>query len=201
MRCCWKCKGELPADRKSDICAPCKKAYRREYYATNRDHILDGQRRHYARNASAIIGRVSTRYYGKRESISIANSHFYQLNKDKLRARIQDWRQRNPEEVIAIGRVSSVHRNARKKGADGSHTIHDIQSLMKEQLARCAWCPTDISREYHVDHAKPLKAGGSNRSHNLQLLCPPCNRRKGASTMQEFALREYKYNPMYQGAM
>ena len=31
-----------------------------------------------------------------------------------------------------------------------------------------------------LDHVTPESAGGATASHNLQLLCRPCNRRKGA---------------------
>lgn len=29
-----------------------------------------------------------------------------------------------------------------------------------------------------MDHITPLSAGGTNEQSNLQLLCPPCNRKK-----------------------
>ncbi len=44
---------------------------------------------------------------------------------------------------------------------------------------RCVEC--DSQRELEYDHVIPLAMGGSTTDRNLQLLCAPCNRRKGAT--------------------
>jgi 5-methylcytosine-specific restriction endonuclease McrA len=45
---------------------------------------------------------------------------------------------------------------------------------------RCKKCkrkfPLDI---LEVDHIKPVSKGGKDNPSNLQLLCPPCNKKKG----------------------
>jgi 5-methylcytosine-specific restriction endonuclease McrA len=50
----------------------------------------------------------------------------------------------------------------------------------------CARCgrsfPMDIME---VDHIHPESKGGSNRPSNLRLLCPACNRKKGAKIERE----------------
>ena len=43
----------------------------------------------------------------------------------------------------------------------------------------CARCGTNAELQY--DHIVPIAAGGSNEPANLQILCGPCNRLKGAS--------------------
>jgi|GEM_PF-3286127 len=45
----------------------------------------------------------------------------------------------------------------------------------------CKMCgrsfPIDVME---VDHIKPISKGGTDKPSNLQLLCPVCNRKKGA---------------------
>ncbi len=44
---------------------------------------------------------------------------------------------------------------------------------------RCVECGTDFDLQY--DHVIPVALGGATTPENLQLLCGPCNRRKGAA--------------------
>jgi 5-methylcytosine-specific restriction endonuclease McrA len=44
---------------------------------------------------------------------------------------------------------------------------------------RCVFCAS--ARRLQVDHIHPVVHGGSDDFDNLQTLCAPCNRRKGAS--------------------
>ena len=64
------------------------------------------------------------------------------------------------------------------------------QILYQKQLGRCAAPCLDgkIGREFpidifEIDHINPRSKGGGDVDSNLQLLCPPCNRKKGNKTM------------------
>ena len=64
------------------------------------------------------------------------------------------------------------------------------QILYKQQDGRCAAPCQDgkVGRTldidiFEVDHINPRSKGGADIDKNLQLLCPPCNRRKGNKTM------------------
>ena len=99
-------------------------------------------------------------------------------NRDKINARDARRRKDRPE----LSRLYASKRRARKIAAGGSHTIEDIEKLLRVQKHRCAnpRCRKSIRKKYHVDHVIPLARGGSDDKTNLQLLCIPCNLIKGA---------------------
>ncbi len=51
--------------------------------------------------------------------------------------------------------------------------------VWQRDKGRCVRCASQEKLEY--DHIIPVSKGGSNTARNLQLLCEPCNRAKGAS--------------------
>jgi hypothetical protein len=52
-------------------------------------------------------------------------------------------------------------------------------ALWDRDGGRCVECGGDF--ELQFDHVIPLALGGATSAENLQLLCAPCNREKGAS--------------------
>ena len=46
-----------------------------------------------------------------------------------------------------------------------------------------------LLKNLQIDHKYPVDRGGSNDKSNLQLLCRPCNLRKGVHTDEEFRSR------------
>lgn len=105
-----------------------------------------------------------------------------QRQKGKERSRI--WYTANKEAKLGYWR----NRHAKKLMADGSHTQHDVEKIRKSQKDRCAnpTCRIKLCGGGHVDHIQPLARGGSNWPRNLQLLCEPCNKSKGAKDPIEF---------------
>ncbi len=49
---------------------------------------------------------------------------------------------------------------------------------------RCRQCGS--TQELHFDHVIPWSKGGANTVQNIQLLCGPCNRRKGADDIPAY---------------
>lgn len=93
------------------------------------------------------------------------------------------WNRLNPEKV----RMTAANTRARRRLAEGRFRSSDIIKLMDEQKGVCIYCPKNIKLKYEIDHIMPLALGGSNWPINLQLLCPTCNRRKGAKDPVQFA--------------
>lgn len=119
-------------------------------------------------------------------------------NKERKHARNEEWRERNLERMRALRkawkernrhrlRVHRATRRARTR-AGGKLSPDIIPILMAQQGGRCAICASVLG-VYHLDHVIPLARGGSNTDENVQLLCPPCNAKKGALRPEEFALK------------
>lgn len=127
-----------------------------------------------------------------------ANLDSLATEREKTRARVAAWSERNPDKVKAKNatrresnpdsfRLSSMHHRARKNAAEGSHTLADIQRIHTEQGGKCACCGAPLSADYHIDHIMPLALGGSNWPDNLQGLCEFCNISKNAKRPLEFS--------------
>ena len=68
--------------------------------------------------------------------------------------------------------------------------------LFRAQKGRCAYCGrTHRSRYLEIDHKYPVSRGGNDEIDNLQLLCNPCNMRKGIQSDEEFRRRYQRLLP------
>ena len=74
-----------------------------------------------------------------------------------------------------------------------SKTMKDL--LYLKQKGKCNYCGKKMDiRYFHVDHKTPMARGGADTPANSQLLCAPCNNRKGNMTDGEFR-RAYRLSP------
>ena len=70
------------------------------------------------------------------------------------------------------------------------------RSLMRRQGNTCAYCGyRRIAASMDIDHIIPAVRGGSNEESNLQVICSPCNQRKGLQTDEEFRTRYARLVP------
>ena len=164
---------EFHADRKGfkSSCKLCTAAQRRANYAEAKkagmlNSEADRQKRRMANRKSYELNR----------SVVLERSRAaYLKNKEAVKARAIKWQKANPEYRAA------AMAKRRAKASDGeSHTKDDIKELIAVQKGKCAICRCDFGSRFHVDHIVPLKLGGGNQRSNIQILCPPCNARKGA---------------------
>ena len=64
------------------------------------------------------------------------------------------------------------------------------RKLMRRQNNTCVYCGhRRIASSMEIDHITPVVRGGSNDDSNLQVICRPCNQRKGLQTDEEFRTR------------
>ncbi len=85
-------------------------------------------------------------------------------------------------------RIKPTERRAWPKGLK--------QELMRRQNNTCVYCGNRrTARNFEIDHIVPVVRGGSNDKSNLQVICAPCNQRKGIQTDEEFRARYSKLLP------
>jgi DNA-directed RNA polymerase subunit RPC12/RpoP len=147
------------------------KASMAKYHATHREELLEKKR----------LKRLET-LEEKKEKERLWRSQRRRELADKSRK----WRQENPEKVRIIDRNKKI----RRRGAEGTHTLEDIDRLFKAQRYKCAECGKSVRKSHHVDHITPLAKGGTNWATNLQILCPACNMEKHAADPIEWARRK-----------
>lgn len=61
-----------------------------------------------------------------------------------------------------------------------------IQAYRSKQWGFCPGCLSVLPERPDVDHIQARAQGGEDTAENKQLLCPNCNRRRGAKPFEEF---------------
>jgi 5-methylcytosine-specific restriction endonuclease McrA len=144
------------------------KLYNADWHEANRARRLEQQRARYTENRAAVLEK--SKAYREQHKADYARWG-------------AEWNAANPERRRSHWQA----RRARVLACEGIHTADERAALLMAQKHRCANCRASIKRGYEVDHIKPLALGGSNDIGNIQLLCMPCNRSKGASDPIEWA--------------
>lgn len=101
---------------------------------------------------------------------------------EPMKERIARWATANPEKARAL----RSNRDARRRAGTDRHSAKDRIRIRDAQGDRCAICRTRLKGGGHLDHIIPLARGGSNKAQNLQWLCEPCNKKKGAKDPVEY---------------
>lgn len=138
------------------------------------------------RRANPEKNRATVRAWAaaNRERKQLANAAWREANRDRMQVVRAAWKKANADRI----RVHNATRRARSRSS-GRLSPNIVPLLMAKQSARCAACACELV-EFHLDHILPLALGGSHTDDNVQLLCPPCNLRKGAMHPDDFAKQQ-----------
>lgn len=155
-----------------------------------------------------LLHLEQNRESNRKSSLIYAAEH-----REQERLRAAQWRKDNPEKARESGRKNYLkskvavkerhkiyreenreavglwqrNRKAKKRAGDGKVTRKFILSLFVNQGGRCLVCKSDFADTgYDIDHVIPISKGGEHSPENVQLLCPTCNKRKSARTMNKF---------------
>jgi 5-methylcytosine-specific restriction endonuclease McrA len=72
------------------------------------------------------------------------------------------------------------------------YTLDQLRAFVTDALASeratCPYCTRKLTpKNFELDHATPLNRGGQFTVPNTDVICGPCNKKKGGLTRQEFS--------------
>jgi 5-methylcytosine-specific restriction endonuclease McrA len=91
---------------------------------------------------------------------------------------------------VEFGMINRMRYELSSQGNDPDRAIDIRNNIFERDSKTCQYCGTQLSQtdksreennsrrlilEWHLDHVIPLSRGGTNVSHNLQVLCDRCN--------------------------
>lgn len=101
---------------------------------------------------------------------------------EKLNEGSEDWQRK--VNIIDVKRDGLPKRQRKMLTAKQRESAFSY--LFTKQDGKCLGCGHAPGKKYmHIDHNRPIARGGDNEIGNLQLLCGPCNIKKGKGTMEE----------------
>lgn len=184
-------------------CFQCADDAAKIWQAANRDKIRASCKAYYENNKTKALATRKVYKAKRADWYRDYWKNYAQKNKEKKRGQALAWKLKRSDAQKARDRLckdrwsannpererAKYHAaRARRRGAGGRYTPEDIQKILITQGGRCVYCQTSFSKQtFEIDHALPLSLGGSNWPENIQLLCGPCNRSKGAKHPDEFA--------------
>lgn len=101
------------------------------------------------------------------------------LNQDAIYALLVTRQQRETQRINRAQQIVAMGSQPRESSSRGSIPEDVKHYVWTRDQGRCRSCGS--ATELQFDHVIPIAMGGSSQAENLQILCGPCNRRKGAS--------------------
>jgi len=91
--------------------------------------------------------------------------------------KVREWKKESNKRCRAVVAHGKARYKARKKGAEGSHTLKEWNEIIQLSGGKCVMCGK--VKRLTRDHIIPLSMGGSDYITNIQPLCAHCNSKKG----------------------
>ena len=104
----------------------------------------------------------------------------YRADPEKWRGRHRKWVSENRELWLKICRDGAARRREHTKAAKPF-----LPEIVADQHGLCAGCGQKMDKP-SIDHIVPVIRGGQSERSNLQALCVPCNKSKGAKTEDQW---------------
>lgn len=179
--------------REKDKAIGVEAAYRKAYYAKNREVLRAKQKDAYyqrTEDQKERIRQINREYLARNSSAIYARRRATKLTQKQMERRrelARSWYKKNQQRVIIDKLAKSHHRRVLLAAAGGvAFTRKDIERIYVLQKGCCAFCRKRL-KKYHVDHRMPVSKGGDNTSGNIEILCPSCNLRKSNKLPHVFA--------------
>lgn len=190
-------KNSSASDGLYPYCKPCSSQYRKEWRESgNKEKYnpktwgdpewVKAYNREYARNMSPE--KKKKKWLRKKElelsKLKENNPAAYERRinwgvKTRLKKERVDRYWESREDRDCVSTAKTANKRAAKRGLLGRIKPVEVYRLVADQNGLCANCRCDITKSFHLDHRTALSKGGQNDISNLQILCGPCNTRKG----------------------
>ena len=214
---CSRCKQEWPAtaeyfhrkktstDGLDSGCKKCAAAQSRQYYAANREKVVESNREYRRANRERIAehkranrGQIAERKRkyreANREKIAETDRQYREANREQIAETDRQYRIANPER----GRAASARRRARKRGLSNTFTGEQWIQCLEYHNYCCPVCGSQLrdlfgNVEPHADHWIPLASDEcpGTIAENMICLCNNCNQSKWATMPDVWLEREY----------
>ena len=151
----------------------------REWYAANKDRILERQREHRAANPEVYIARAAAAYERDKEKILERNKLYREQNKEKIaeaaRKKYLEGKLSKADSFIAL-KLRDRFKKALKRCYKGGSAIADLGCSIPEFKAHIekqftegmSW---DNHGEWHLDHIKSLASFDLSNADEAKAAC------------------------------
>ncbi len=168
---CSRCKLIKPLDAFNNLhCGPFGKSH------ACKECLNSWDRQHYMKNRHAQMDKSRAWRKANPEKALDLQRKCKARNLDRYKQMRDAWVKANIETV----RHYCKRRQARRKGAHGTHTLQEWMDLCALYGHKCVACGR--VKRLTQDHVVPLIKGGSDLIENIQCLCQSCNSKKGTKS-------------------